>query len=42
MSFEVRGRKFDTGTHVMGIINVTPDSFLRRPAPPRTKRRNAR
>ena len=28
MSFEVRGRKFDTGTHVMGIINVTPDSFF--------------
>lgn len=28
MSFAVRDRKFDSGTHVMGIINVTPDSFF--------------
>ena len=28
MSFAVRDRRFDSGTHVMGIINVTPDSFF--------------
>ena len=28
MSFAVRDRKFDSGTHVMGIINVTLDSFF--------------
>lgn len=25
--FEVRGRRFEGGTHVMGILNLTPDSF---------------
>ena len=28
MSFAVRDRRFDSGTHVMGIINVTPDSVF--------------
>lgn len=26
MSFEVKDRAFDGGTHIMGIINITPDS----------------
>ena len=26
--FEVRGRVFEGGTHVMGILNLTPDSFF--------------
>ena len=26
--FEVRGKVFAGGTHVMGILNVTPDSFF--------------
>ncbi len=26
--FDVRGRKFEGGTHVMGILNATPDSFF--------------
>lgn len=25
--FEVRGKRFEKGTHVMGILNLTPDSF---------------
>ena len=26
-AFEVRGRRFEGGTHIMGILNLTPDSF---------------
>lgn len=25
-AFEVRGRRFEGGTHIMGILNLTPDS----------------
>lgn len=25
--FSVRGKRFSTGTHIMGILNATPDSF---------------
>ncbi len=28
MTFRVRGREFASGTHVMGIVNVTTDSFF--------------
>ncbi len=26
--FEISGKKFESGTHVMGILNATPDSFF--------------
>ncbi|MBR4800900.1 MAG: dihydropteroate synthase [Clostridia bacterium] len=26
--FEISGRRFESGTHVMGILNATPDSFF--------------